>query len=168
MARVTGGPGLTGGRDGGDRGRAASRHAYAQRPDGYQGESLLDPPGDLARWARQAAATPTANLPARLAVQRVELQFPDWAGQRIVTRAIAEVVPTGRVTEEGPGAAAAADSSGSAAKGAAVPATAGAGAEKPKGAPATAPAPATASSGRQLVGLTVEGAVANAGKVFET
>src|SRR5258708_8897833 len=166
MARVTGGPGLTGGRDGGDRGRAASRHAYAQRPDGYQGESLLDPPGDLARWARQAAATPTANLPARLAVQRVELQFPDWAGQRIVTRAIAEVVPTGRVTEEGPGAAAAAaDSSGSAAK----CATAGAGAEKPKGAPtATAPAPATAGSGRQPAGLTLEGARDNARKVLDT
>src|SRR5260370_6203069 len=69
-------------------------------PGGQEGEGLLDTPGDLARWARQAAATPVGTLPATLTVRSLELQFPEWANQRILARAIAEVVATGRVAEE--------------------------------------------------------------------
>jgi Ca-activated chloride channel family protein len=197
--RVTGISGLTGARGGGGDNAAAARHAYALRPDGGDGEGLLDPPGDLARWARQAAATPLDKLPPALAVQRLEVEFPAWAGQRILTRAVAQVMATGRVAADAP------SSTGDAGSGtaAATPATAAPGvdgaagahgsrraeassgalpaaAEPPgrsgsDGAPA-APAPGAAaagtapagSGGKQLVGLTVEGAVENAGRVFET
>jgi Ca-activated chloride channel homolog len=158
--RVTGIAGLTGKRGGGGESAAAVQHAYGKRPGGQEGEGLLDPPGDLARWAREAAATPVGNLPAALAVRSLELQFPEWDGQRILARAIAEVVATGRVTEERP-AAGGGD-------------TAPAGSPAPAGAP-TAQAPgnvaagaAAAGANKQLVGLTVEGAVENAGHIFES
>jgi VWFA-related protein len=160
--RVTGISGLTGARGNDDPAIAAGRHNYARRPGGVEGEGLLDPPGDLARWAVQAAATPLTNVPAQLAVQRVELQFPDWAGQRILTRAIAEVVATGRLAEEGPGGAAAAaagsgSGSGSAPASAATPAS-----------PAGSGGAASGAAVGPQVGLTVEGAVENGGRVFET
>jgi VWFA-related protein len=182
--RVTGITGLTGQHDG--KGNDAARHAYAKRPDGLQNEGLLDPPGDLARWARQAAATATGSEPAPLTVRGLEVQFPEWDGQRIVTRAIAQVVASGRVAEEGPaailgtpdnaaagGAPAKAAASGApnsaTASGAPNSATAS-GAPNTAAAPGAAPANATAppGSGRQLVGLTVEGAVENAGHIFES
>ncbi|HXO41924.1 MAG TPA: VWA domain-containing protein, partial [Thermoanaerobaculia bacterium] len=158
--RVTGIAGLTGKRGGGGESAAAAQHAYGKRPGGQEGEGLLDAPGDLARWAREAAATPVGNLPAALAVRSLELQFPEWDGQRILARAIAEVVATGRVAEERP-AATGGD-------------TAPAGSPAPAGAPADR-APANVSAGaaavgssKQLVGLTVEGAVENAGHIFES
>jgi VWFA-related protein len=141
--RVTGIAGLTGKRGGGGESAAAAQHAYGKRPGGQEGEGLLDPPGDLARWAREAAATPVGTLPAALAVRSLEVQFPEWDGQRILARAIAEVVATGRVAEERPAAAAGAAGD-------------------------SAPATAAAGSGKQLVGLTVEGAVENAGHIFES
>jgi len=153
--RVTGIAGLTGKRGGGGESAAAAQHAYGKRPGGQEGEGLLDPPGDLARWAREAAATPVGTLPAALAVRSLELQFPEWDGQRILARAIAEVVATGRVPEEGQAAGAG-----------------GAGATAPAGSAAApvaggAAAPAAAAAGKQLVGLTIEGAVENAGHIFE-
>jgi VWFA-related protein len=194
--RVTGISGLTGARGNDDPAIAAGRHNYARRPGGFEGEGLLDPPGDLARWANQAAATPLTNVPAQLAVQRVELQFPEWAGQRILTRAIAEVVATGRLTEEGPGGAATASAgiagtagaaertaapsgstaapSGSTAApsgGTAAASGSGSGPAPASAATPASPAGAAASGGSSRppqVGLTVEGAVENGGRVFET
>lgn len=166
--RVTGIAGLTGGRGGSSEKAAAARHAYARRPGGQEGEGLLDPPGDLARWARQAAATPLGTLPATLAVRSLEVQFPEWDGQRILTRAIAEVVATGRVAEERLGSGAAGGTGDGAPAGGAAPASAppgGAPGNIPGGGSAAATAPAAA--GKQLVGLTVEGAVENGGHIFE-
>lgn len=166
--KVTGISGLSGGRTGRE-GSESARKAYGRRPDGGEGEGLLDPPGDLARWARQAAATPLADQQLALAVPSLEVQFPEWDGQRIVTRAIAQVVAAGRVVEQGPGAEDAPPPGAAGAAGApnpqappATPAQPGA-----TGAPATAAA-AAAASGRQLVGLTVEGAVENGGHIFES
>jgi VWFA-related protein len=141
--RVTGIAGLSGKRGGGGESAAAAQHAYGKRPGGQEGEGLLDPPGDLARWAREAAATPVGTLPAALAVRSLEVQFPEWDGQRILARAIAEVVATSRVAEERPAAAAGAAGD-------------------------SAPATAAAGSDKQLVGLTIEGAVENAGHIFES
>jgi VWFA-related protein len=172
--RVTGIAGLTGGRGGNSEKAQAAHHAYARRPDGQEGEGLLDPPSDLGQWARQAAATPLGTLPSALTVRSLEVQFPEWDGQRILTRAIAEVVATGRVAEErlGGGAAGGTGDSAPAAAGAR-PASApsgsatgnvAAGAGTAAGAAGAAPA---AAAGKQLVGLTVEGAVENAGHIFE-
>lgn len=158
--RVTGIAGLTGKRGGGGESAAATQRAYGKRPGGQENEGLLDPPADLARWAREAAATPVGNLPAPLAVRSLELQFPEWDGQRILARAIAEVVATGRVAEERPPAA------GGDTAPAASPAPAGAAAGR-----ATSDVSAgagAAGSSKQLVGLTVEGAVENAGRIFES
>ncbi|HEV3458783.1 MAG TPA: VWA domain-containing protein [Thermoanaerobaculia bacterium] len=159
--RVTGVTGLTGPHDG--NGTTAARHAYGKRPDGLQDEGLLDPPGDLARWARQAAATPTGNQPAPLQVNGLEVQFPEWDGQRIVARAIAQVVATGRVTEEPLGGATPGAAPSNAPSNAA-PSSAP-NAIAPIGAPGSSDA---AAAGRQLVGLSVEGAVENAGHIFES
>ncbi len=48
--------------------------------------SELARPADLAAWARTAAATPVPPQPARLAVETVDLDFPDRREQRMVTR----------------------------------------------------------------------------------
>ncbi len=168
--RVTGIAGLTGKRGGGGESAAAALHAYAKRPGGQEGEGLLDPPGDLARWARQAAATPVGTLPATLTVRSLELQFPEWANQRILARAIAEVVATGRVAEErqAPVAGAAAGGGTGDTAPAGSPAPAGAPAGRAPGNVSAGAAGAPAGSGKQLVGLTVEGAVENAGHIFES
>ncbi|HLX10385.1 MAG TPA: VWA domain-containing protein [Thermoanaerobaculia bacterium] len=173
--KVTGIGGLNGGRGG--EGSEKVRHAYAQRPDGDDGEKLLDPPGDLARWARQAAATPGANQQALLAVPRLELQFPEWEGQRIVIRAIAQVIANGRIVEQGPGAESEPAPGGGATpkapapqgtKGAtASPASPGAGSAEPAATPTATPE-ANAAATKQVVGITVEGAVENAGHIFES
>jgi VWFA-related protein len=171
--RVTGISGLTGARGNDDPAIAAGRHSYARRPGGFEGEGLLDPPGDLARWVQQAAATPLTNVPAQLAVQRVELQFPEWAGQRILTRAVAEVVATGRLAEEGPGGAAtaAAGAAGAAEATGSSGAPSGSGSASASTSTATPAGPATMAAGgsaKPQVGLTVEGAVENGGRIFET
>lgn len=157
--RVTGIAGLGGRRSGGESADAA-RHAYARRPGGQEREKLLDAPVDLSRWAREAAATPLGALPALLEVRSLEVQFPEWDGQRIVARAIAEVVATGRVTEERLGAASGAPETTAAG------AASGAAAASPAAAAPAAAAPA--ASGKPQVGISIEGAVENAGRIFET
>ncbi len=157
---VTGVPGLKGARAK-DETAAANRQSYARRPGGQPGEGLLDPPGDLALWARQAAATKLPAGAAPLAVPGVELQFPERAGQRIVVRAVVRAVANGRI--------AAGDSAGAAGT---TPTAAGG--TTPAAAKDAPPPPATATAGGgpgpggQQVGLTVEGAVEEAGKVFDT
>ncbi len=74
---ATGVPGLTGALEG--KGRRVQPKDNA---------SYLEPPKDLARWARLAAATELPPLAAELKVERVELQFPEKDGQRLVTRAV--------------------------------------------------------------------------------
>jgi Ca-activated chloride channel homolog len=77
--RATGVPGLTGARP---------------NPNAYQGKALdnsrfLDPPKDLARWARDAAATELpGETPPPLKLGEIELRFPRAEGQRLLTRAV--------------------------------------------------------------------------------
>ncbi|HEV7786164.1 MAG TPA: hypothetical protein VGQ28_12550, partial [Thermoanaerobaculia bacterium] len=98
--KVTGIPGLTGGA----RRRREKRAGILQpvskdydiRPGtaGTDIESFIDPPRDLARWSREAAATPMPTTPAGpkpLDVGEVEVQFPDRAGQRILARMLLRV-----------------------------------------------------------------------------
>lgn len=74
---ATGVPGLTGALAGkGSRVRPKDRSAF------------LAPPADLSRWARQAAATEVPALAPPLKVASVQMQFPERAGQRIVTRTL--------------------------------------------------------------------------------
>jgi VWFA-related protein len=164
--RVTGIPGL-GGKRSKSPAAAASQQPYGQRAGGYQGEGLLDPPADLAAWARQAAATELPPPPAALAVKEVEVQFPERSGLRMDARLIAAVVATGRLSAEtAPETAAGAPpSAGAAGTPPAAPAAPPAGAPTPAAVPA---AGAAAGGGKQLVSLTVEGAVETEGKVFET
>ncbi|MFP5288653.1 MAG: hypothetical protein ACLGI9_23150, partial [Thermoanaerobaculia bacterium] len=68
--------------------------------------SFLVRPSDLAAWARTAAATRLAPPPPRLAVESLDLDFPDKQGQRLVTRILVGLAPPGR---EGGVAAAAED-----------------------------------------------------------
>ncbi len=185
--RATGIAGL-GGRRGKNPAPAASQEPYGHRPGG-QGESLLDPPSDLAAWARRAAATELPPAPAQLAINHVEVLFPEWAGMRIDTRLVAQVVANGRLSgdanpaegEPPPGAAGPAAPPTKAAAGQAAPSdrkSAGAADPSNKSSAGQAEAGSNAASpaanapaapgGRQLVSLTVEGAVENAGQVFET
>ncbi len=57
-----------------------------QRPTNQQLIDVLKPPADLAAWAQRAAATPLPEAPLDLEVADVEVLFPDWQRQRIVTR----------------------------------------------------------------------------------
>jgi Ca-activated chloride channel homolog len=50
--------------------------------------AFLEGPEDLASWARQAASTPLPDLPPPLAVDKLEMDFPRWQGQRLVARAL--------------------------------------------------------------------------------
>ncbi len=56
------------------------------RPTNQQFERLLQPPPDLAEWARRAAATPLPEGPADLAVEDFAIVFPARIRQRIVSR----------------------------------------------------------------------------------
>jgi VWFA-related protein len=166
--RVTGVEGLGEGRKKTKEAAIANQHAYGRRPGAAEGEGLLDPPGDLARWAQEAAATQLPAAPQPLALQRVELQFPEWTGMRIVTRAVADVVATGRIAEDNQSAQAGGGSGSGGANepaGGPGPGAAGAGAAAASSKPAASP---SAAAGKQLVGLTVEGAVESEGKLFET
>lgn len=58
--------------------------------------SFLARPADLATWARTAAATRLAPPPPRLAVESLDLDFPDKQGQRLVTRILVGLAPPGR------------------------------------------------------------------------
>ncbi len=57
--------------------------------------SELARPADLAAWARKAAATDAPARPARLAVETVDLDFPDRREQRMVTRILITLPPAG-------------------------------------------------------------------------
>jgi hypothetical protein len=52
-------------------------------------------PDDLAAWARAAAATRLAPPPPRLAIESLDLDFPDKQGQRLVTRILLGLAPPG-------------------------------------------------------------------------
>ena len=58
------------------------------RPAREDYQRYLDPPDDLAGWARAAAATELPEAPPTLAVSKVETFFPEKQGQRIVTRTV--------------------------------------------------------------------------------
>lgn len=79
---VTGVPGLTGALEG-------SGHRVRPKDNA----SYLEPPKDLARWARTAAAMELPTLAPELKVSKVELQFPEKDGQRLVTRAVVTLPP---------------------------------------------------------------------------
>jgi Ca-activated chloride channel homolog len=75
---ATGVPGLTGAH--------AGRGVRVQPKDAAK---FLAPPADLARWAREAAATELPGaVPPELKLGAVELHFPDRQGERVVTRAL--------------------------------------------------------------------------------
>lgn len=61
------------------------------RPTVVELQSYLAPPDDLATWARQAAATDISALPEPLPLGKLNIHFPAWHGQRIVTRFIVTV-----------------------------------------------------------------------------
>ncbi|HEX9940523.1 MAG TPA: VWA domain-containing protein [Thermoanaerobaculia bacterium] len=75
--QATGVPGLTG---------AHAGRGVRVRPK--DASPLLAPPADLARWAREAAATELPSPSPDLKVASAELRFPDREGQRLVTRAL--------------------------------------------------------------------------------
>jgi Ca-activated chloride channel family protein len=58
--------------------------------------SFLARPTDLAAWARSAAATRLAPPPPRLALESLDLDFPDKQGQRMVSRILVALAPPGR------------------------------------------------------------------------
>jgi VWFA-related protein len=53
----------------------------------------LERPTDLAAWARVAAATRVTPPPSRLALESLDLDFPDKQGQRLVTRILVGLAP---------------------------------------------------------------------------
>jgi hypothetical protein len=57
--------------------------------------SDLAHPTDLAGWARKAAATPLPPEPPRLAVETLDLDFPDRREQRMVSRILISLRPPG-------------------------------------------------------------------------
>lgn len=74
-----------------------------ERMTDAQVAALFAPPGDLAEWARQAAAE-AAGGPEELPVERVAFSFPERRDQRIVTRIRVELpagAPLGVVDEPG-------------------------------------------------------------------
>ena len=107
--QATGFPGLRGGA----QSRRDKKQMAAILASGYgvrpwtaepDREGFLDPPRDLARWAREAAATvlPATAAPAALTITPVEVQFPEKAGQRMLVRALVRVTPDDhiKVTQE--------------------------------------------------------------------
>lgn len=74
---ATGVPGLTG---------ALAGSGSRVRPK--DNSFFLQPPPDLARWAREAAATELPPLAPELKVAAAQMQFPDKQGQRVIARAL--------------------------------------------------------------------------------
>ncbi len=60
----------------------------AGRPTNDEIAAYLAPPPDLGEWARRAAATSLAELPPEIAVDGVEISFPERLNQRIVARVL--------------------------------------------------------------------------------
>ncbi|HEV7518279.1 MAG TPA: hypothetical protein VGR07_18430, partial [Thermoanaerobaculia bacterium] len=97
--QATGVPGLTGGA----RSRRQKKQIAAVFASGYgirpwtsaEGkEGFLDPPGNLALWAREAAATALPKAaPAALTISPVDVQFPEKSGQRMIAQALVRVTP---------------------------------------------------------------------------
>ncbi len=64
------------------------------RPTVVELQSYLAPPTDLATWAQEAAATSVSGFPEPLPVSGIDIHFPSWHGQRILTRFIVTVPPS--------------------------------------------------------------------------
>ena len=56
---------------------------------------FMERPADLAAWARAAMATRLGPPPPRLALESLDLDFPDKQGQRLVTRILVGLAPPG-------------------------------------------------------------------------
>lgn len=92
----------------GKRKSEGRRKTYGIRPwsgSGAEGgEGFLDPPGDLAWWAREAMKTDLADrsqpAPA-LPVSSFLVDFPDLQGQRMITRVLLAVPPAALQTMAG-------------------------------------------------------------------
>lgn len=67
------------------------RDFQGDRPSREDYMRFLEPPPDLASWARVAAATELPEGPPELTVESVEMRFPERDGQRILARAILEL-----------------------------------------------------------------------------
>jgi Ca-activated chloride channel family protein len=100
---ATGLPGLRGGA----RSRRDKKQVAAILASGYgvrpwtadpNREGFLEPPRDLAGWARTAAATALPETtPGKLTTTPVEVSFPEKAGQRMLVRAIVRVTSDSHV-----------------------------------------------------------------------
>lgn len=71
----------------------ALRDYRPDRPLQSDVERWLEPPEDLAAWARAAAATSLPEPPARLAIEGVEVLFPELRNQRVVARVLITLPP---------------------------------------------------------------------------
>ena len=78
LDEATGVAGLTG----------ALERIGARRVRPKDASPFLAPPADLARWAREAAATELPAVSPDLEVASAEMHFPEREGQRVVTRAL--------------------------------------------------------------------------------
>jgi len=67
------------------------------RPTGTELRAWLEPPEDLAAWARAAASTPLREPPPRLPVEQVRVDFPEAYRQRTIGRMLV-VLPPGTGT----------------------------------------------------------------------
>jgi len=96
---MTGITALSGGRGRRGERRGFAGNPYGQRPWAAPGEreGFLDPPRDLARWAKEAAATPLAAAAPALSTGPLDVQFPERDGQRIVVRGLVRVTAPGKL-----------------------------------------------------------------------
>ena len=69
------------------------RDFQPDRPTRADYERFIQPPEDLAAWAREAARTPIEPPPPELEIREVEIQFPERLGQRMLTRALITLPP---------------------------------------------------------------------------
>lgn len=69
------------------------RDFQPDRPTQEDYERFIQPPKDLAAWAREALRTPIEPPPPELEIGKVEIQFPEKLGQRMVTRALVTLPP---------------------------------------------------------------------------
>ncbi len=63
------------------------------RPGNRELQRFLEPPADLAEWARRAAATPPVPAPVEIPVAGLELFFTERLRQRLVSRFLLELPP---------------------------------------------------------------------------
>ncbi len=67
------------------------------RPTNSDFSVYLDPPSELEAWAVQAASTPLPEDPGEIAMDRVELVYPDLEGQRMRSRLTVHLPPASGV-----------------------------------------------------------------------